>query len=262
MQKTKKSKLTPSNIPYCTHVWNPLAGCSKATEGCDSCWAVNMANRLQGVGIRGYDNVTKGNNWTGNINLIPEKLDAPLNTKKPSVIFVNSMSDLFHKFVSFDFIEKVFNVIKDCPQHKFIILTKRPERVREFWVTNLRHFSLFDYPNMYLGVSISSEKDLWMLDVLKQIPIDNKIISFEPLLGHIECDLTGIKWVIIGVESGKGMRYCDIVNVQDLVYQSLQLKIPVYVKQVHIWKNGEFKLVKDLNEFPEFTNFQQLPFKL
>lgn len=264
-----------TKIQWAEKVWNPVTGCTKVTAGCKNCYAENIAKRFW-----------KDRKFS-DVQCHDKKLNDPTKIKNPSTIFVTSMGDLFHKDIQGEFILKVFVKMFDNFRHKFIILTKRPERMSEFidelleqmWeigVDNVDKSIPFNeltqskalaleiikeqfLKHIYLGVSISEQKDLWMLDILKQIPVKNKIISFEPLLENIECDLTGISWVIIGAESGMQRRFCDNHWV-DLIQISCKMQnVPIFIKQLHNQKTSK-KLIKDINEFPEHLQIQQYPF--
>jgi protein gp37 len=230
MQKTK--------IQWSEKVWNPVTGCNKVSSGCKNCYAETIANRFW-----------KDRKFT-DVICHHDRLNQPLKLRKPYTIFVNSMSDLFHEKVPFEFMRKVFFQMFKSPKHKFIILTKRPERAKEF----LGSCGDIDYLNhIYLGVSISKNEDLHLLETLKQIPIKNKIVSLEPLLENIECDLTGISWVIIGAESGKNKRACKNEWILNLVNQCKEKNIPCFVKQIH---NTNGNLIKDIKEFPKHLQIQ------
>jgi protein gp37 len=186
-----------SNIEWTDATWNPLAGCSKYSDGCKNCYAMPIAERLRDQGVKGYENGFK-------LTLRPERLDMPLHWKKPRLIFVDSMCDLFHDDVPLEYIQKVFAVMKRANWHIYTILTKRSQRMRGLapyleWL-----------PHIVAGVTIESDKYRSRLDDLKTVPAQMRYLSLEPLLGRIEkLDLTGIDWVIVGGESGTNARPMD-----------------------------------------------------
>lgn len=235
-----------SEISWTEFTWNPVTGCNKISQGCKNCYAEQIANRFW------------GDRKFTDVQCHPKRLNQPLKLKKPSMIFVNSMSDLFHEKVPFEFIRQVYDIMLKTQQHKYIILTKRINRAKNFY---REMNSLNDFPNTFLGVSISLKKDLYMLGGLNNIYdynnniLQNKIVSFEPLLENIECDLKGLSWVIIGAESGKNRRPCQIDWIENLMNQSLKKDIPVFVKQIDL--NGE--LLKEIDKFPSLLQIQQKP---
>jgi protein gp37 len=210
---------TRSSIEWTESTWNPLTGCTKISPGCKHCYAERMARRLQAMGQPNYANGFK-------LTLHPQALDVPLTWKKPQMIFVNSMSDLFHKDVPVDFIEKVFDVMCRAPQHRFQILTKRSERLREL-------SPRLTWPdNVWMGVTVESSDYVCRIDHLRQTGAAVKFISFEPLLSPIpNIDLTDIDWVILGGESGPGARPMPREWVIDIRDQCLAAQVPFFFKQ-------------------------------
>lgn len=201
-----------SDIQWCDATWNPLAGCSKVTSGCTNCYALKMAWRqvnnprspwfASGIAEKVGGKVL----WTGRVATNAAALGHPLKWKKPKRIFVNSMSDLFHDAVPPQFIIRVFDVMRRCPQHTFMILTKRPCNMRWF----LSEFYSAPLPNVWVGVSVERGDKNWRLDILREVPAAVRFVSFEPLLGSVaNCRLDGIDWAIAGCESGHGSRPFD-----------------------------------------------------
>ena len=181
---------TRSGIEWTETTWNPVTGCSKVSPGCAHCYAERMAKRLQAMGVRkyslGFDVATHA-----------DALDEPYRWRRPRLVFVNSMSDLFHPSVPAAFIRAVFATMNEASRHTFQVLTKRPERVRAL------ESRLCWTPNVWLGVSIESERWLERLGTLTATGARTKFLSLEPLLGPIPgLDLSGIDWVIAGGESG------------------------------------------------------------
>ncbi|WP_133825862.1 DUF5131 family protein [Actinomycetospora succinea] len=195
-----------SAIEWTEATWNPTTGCNRISSGCDNCYALVLAKRLKGMGQAKYqtdgDPVTSGPGF--GVSIHPSALDEPRRWKKPRVVFVNSMSDLFHAKVPLDFVKDVFQVIEETPRHTYQVLTKRPSRVRKIadqlpWPSNL-----------WLGTSVESTDVLHRVDDLRSVPAAVKFISAEPLLGSIRTiDLQSIDWLIAGGESGPHFRAAD-----------------------------------------------------
>lgn len=200
-----------SSIEWTDATWNPVTGCTKVSQGCKNCYAETWANRKMGEFSK-----EKNRGFT-DIICHEDKLDIPLKWIKPKKIFVNSMSDLFHEKVPFEFILKVFKVMQECKQHTFQILTKRPERMKEFMN---EYFSTKDYmgnpnPNVWLGVSVEDQKTAnERIPILLQIPAQVRWISAEPLLGEIDINSSmrkqkgyaDLDWAVVGGESGPKAR--------------------------------------------------------
>lgn len=183
-----------SAIEWTNATWNPVTGCTKISPGCKNCYAERMARRLKAMGVPQYRDGFK-------LTLQPEALDIPRRWKKPRLVFVNSMSDLFHEAVPLDFVRRVFDTMADCPQHQFQILTKRPELALEFAP------ELDWSDNVWMGTSVESALYVHRVRTLSLIPARIRFLSVEPLLGPIpRLPLTDIHWVIVGGESGPGAR--------------------------------------------------------
>lgn len=185
-----------SEIEWTEQTWNPVTGCTKVSPGCKHCYAEVMAKRLQAMGARGYES------GFGTVTLLPERLNQPLQRKKPTVYFVNSMSDLFQEAVPFEFIDSVMDVIKLTPHHTYQILTKRAERMREYFEGRVVP------TNAWLGVSVEDQRyGKPRIAELQQIAAKTRFLSVEPLLEDLGVlNLQGIHWVIVGGESGKKAR--------------------------------------------------------
>lgn len=183
-----------SSIEWTDATWNPVTGCTKISPGCKHCYAERMAVRLQAMGQARYSNAF-------HLTLQADVVDAPLRWKKPRRVFVNSMSDLFHRDVPYDYVRRCFAVMAEASQHTFQILTKRPDRAHELSE---------DLPwpnNVWMGTSVETREYLWRIDLLRKIPAKTRFISVEPLLDHIPTiDLCDIHWVIVGGESGPHAR--------------------------------------------------------
>lgn len=181
-----------TTIEWTDKTWNPLRGCSHVSEGCTNCYAATMAHRFSGEG-KPYEGLTRmtphGARWTGEVRLVPDMLDAPLRWREPRMVFVNSMSDLFHEAVPFDYIDQVFAVMAAAKHHIFQVLTKRPERLLEYvrWQTDMTGEGYLNEGNVWLGVSVENQQTAderipWLL----QVPATVRFLSMEPLLGPVE----------------------------------------------------------------------------
>lgn len=209
-----------SKIDWTDYVWNPVTGCSKVSAGCANCYAERHANRFWGE--RKFTDII----------CHEDRLNYPMSIKKPSRIFVNSMSDLFHANVPGEFVEKVIWAITKCPQHQFIILTKRAERMKSF-------FDFYTAPlNLIAGVSVEDQRSAdERIPLLIETDVRYRAISAEPLLGHITLvnlvpsTYQTIDWVIVGGESGPGARAMDEAWAIGLMNECRELGIPFYFKQ-------------------------------
>lgn len=210
---------THSKIEWTEMTWNPVTGCSKVSQGCKYCYAERMAARLKAMGVKHYENGFE-------VALHEDSLETPLKWKKPRVVFVNSMSDLFHESVPLEFIERVFATMTRCPQHTFQILTKRSERLRE--VAN----SLSWPANVWMGVSVEDQRVVFRIEDLKYVPAAVRFLSCEPLIGPLNnLSLNGIHWVIVGGESGPGARPMKEEWVHSILNQCRTNHIPFFFKQ-------------------------------
>jgi len=211
--------MSKTKIEWTESTWNPLSGCTKISPGCNNCYAERFAMRLKACGNPSYVNGFK-------LTLHEHLLELPLRLKKPQTIFVNSMSDLFHKDVPDDFIYKVFDVMKRANWHIFQLLTKRSERLQE------SNQKLSWAPNIWMGVSVENNDYTFRIDCLRKTDAKIKFISFEPLLGPIEnINLQGIDWVIVGGESGHKARPMDPSWVIDIQVKCQEANIPFFFKQ-------------------------------
>ena len=229
-----------TKIEWAQEVWNPVHGCTKVSEACQNCYAEVMAKRLSGMPAskEKYKNGFK-------VTLHPECLDEPFKWKKPRMVFVVSMGDLFHREVPYDFIDKVMEVIRECPQHTFQILTKRPERMAEYF-NDLKRAP----KNVWLGTTCESSKHYDRIDHLRRIksaPV--RFISCEPLLDNMpDIDLDRIDWVIMGGESGACARPTDqhwFRSLRDAVVATHRVKL--FFKQWGAWGEDGVKRSKYAN---------------
>lgn len=226
-----------SHIEWTQMTWNPVRGCTRVSEGCRHCYAERLATRFAGLG-QAYEGLsvmtTSGPRWTNKIRLVPEVLDQPLRWRQARLIFVNSMSDLFHPDVPLEFIQRVFSVMRQCPRHTFQILTKRSERMREL-------APQLSWPeNVWMGVSVEDDSVLHRIVDLQSVPAAVRFLSVEPLIGPIEnLPLEDIHWVIVGGESGPDARPIQHEWVESIYRQCRRNGVPFFFKQ---WGGKKKKL--------------------
>lgn len=230
-----------SKIEWTESTWNPVTGCTKISTGCQNCYAERMAFRLKAMGAKAYSQGFE-------VVLHPESLNLPLKTKKSKVIFVNSMSDLFHEDVPLDFILQIFDVMRQAHWHTFQILTKRSERLKKL-------DSKIDWPpNVWMGVTLETADYKYRINDLRQTGANIKFLSLEPLLSAIpEMNLDNIDWVIVGGESGPGARVMEKEWVLDIKEQCLTQEVPFFFKQwggVNKKKNGRLLLNRTWDGLP------------
>jgi len=240
--------MAQSRIEWTESTWNPLTGCNKISPGCKHCYAERMAKRLHAMGQPNYVNNFK-------LTMHPQALEKPLEWKTPQVIFVNSMSDLFHKDVPLEFIQSVFDVMKRAHWHQFQVLTKRSERLMEL------SSKLEWTDNIWMGVSVENADYTFRIDHLRKTGAKTKFLSVEPLLGPIpKMNLKGINWVIVGGESGPGARPLErewVVGIKD---QCLKAKVPFFFKQwggVQKKKAGRLLDGRTWDEMPKNMNLER-----
>lgn len=211
--------MSNSTIEWTESTWNPLTGCTKISPGCKNCYAERMAKRLKAMGQEKYAHGFK-------LTPHPQVVLDPLKWKKPQIIFVNSMSDLFHKDVSIEFIQAVFKVMREAHWHKFQVLTKRAERLTEL-------NPLIEWgDNIWMGVSVENSDYVFRIDHLRNTGAKTKFLSLEPLLGPLpNLNLAGIDWAIVGGESGPKSRAMKERWVTDIRDQCLASKTPFFFKQ-------------------------------
>lgn len=232
---------TQSNIEWTEATWNPLTGCTKISPGCKHCYAERMAMRLQAMGSANYKNGFE-------LTLHESALAIPLRWSKPRMIFVNSMSDLFHEDVPVEFIQRVFDTMRDARWHTFQVLTKRADRLA-------RLDGDIAWPdNVWMGVSVESERYLPRVDALRHTHARVKFLSLEPLLGPLHnLNLVGIDWVIVGGESGPGARSLDGRWVEEIRDRCIVSNVAFFFKQwggVQKKRNGRLLDGRTWDEFP------------
>lgn len=212
---------TKSRIEWTEHTWNPVIGCTKISAGCKHCYAETLASRLQAMGTPGYEH-----GFT-RIREMPDRLSQPLARGKPTMYFVNSMSDLFHRRVSESFIDRVFEVMREAKWHTFQLLTKRAERLSEY-------ARLHEIPdNVWIGVSVENKRHgVPRISHLQAAPAKTRFLSVEPLLEDVgTLDLRGIAWVIVGGESGIGARPMEPKWVRNVRDQCESQNVDFFFKQ-------------------------------
>lgn len=237
-----------SEIEWTDTTWNPVAGCTAASSGCTNCYAMHMALRLEAMGIEKYQGLARRSGqrtvWTGTINLDEKSLDVPLKWRKPRKIFVNSMSDLFHEKVPFNFVERVWQTMKKTPQHQYQILTKRPERMLEF--TRDRIGTVL--PNVWLGTSVENAETATRIDALSVTPAIIRFISFEPLIASVgDVDLRNIHWAIVGGESGPRARPVKEEWIEEVHSLCQRYETAFFFKQWGTWGKDNKKRSKKAN---------------
>jgi len=210
---------TNSHIEWTDATWNPVTGCTKISPGCKNCYAARLAHRLQAMGQSNYRDGFE-------LTLQPQMLELPLRWKVPKRIFVNSMSDLFHENVPTAYIQQVFATMRQAPWHQYQVLTKRSDRL-------LKLSSELDWaPQIWMGVSIESEKYTQRIDDLRRTAAHVKFLSLEPLLGPLpNLNLRNIDWAIVGGESGPRARPIESRWVTDIRDQCLRANVPFFFKQ-------------------------------
>jgi len=235
--------MAQSSIEWTEMTWNPVTGCTKISTGCKFCYAEIMSKRLQAMGIEKYKDAFK-------VRIHEDQLNIPYTWKSSKVVFVNSMSDLFHKNVPLKFIQKVFKVMNDNPNHVFQVLTKRADRLLEL------HKELKWTHNIWMGVSVENSRVRQRIDLLQQTNAKVKFLSLEPLLGPLyNLDLQNIDWVIVGGESGHNPRPMKVDWVLDIQEQCGNAGVAFFFKQ---WggknKKASGRLLngRTYDEMPEF----------
>ena len=219
-----------SSIEWTDETWNPVTGCTRVSPGCDNCYMFSLYPRLRGMGVPGYETAPD------DVRMLPDRLNAPLRWKRPRLVFVNSMSDLFHERVDYGFITEVFDVMLEANAHVFQVLTKRPGRAAGWW--NLHGRARFGtWPiNVWIGTSVEEQKYAPRLTVLGRIPAAVRFVSAEPLLSELSLcrwleDGT-LHWVIVGGESGGRARGMDPAWAARLQDEARDAGVPFFLKQL------------------------------
>lgn len=241
--------MKPTKIEWAEAVWNPTVGCDKVSSGCKNCYAEVMARRLQAMG-----NPTYKNGFA--FKMVKERLDEPKRNKKPTLYFVNSMSDLFHEKMDESFLDLCMETMRQTPQHQYQILTKRPKRMREYFLSR-------DIPeNVWLGVTVESYHVKHRIDYLRDLKATVKWLSCEPLINDLgKLNLNGIDWVIVGGESGVNARAMKEEWALSIKNQCKTQNIAFFFKQWGTWgsdgirrskkNNGSLLQGKNYKDYPE-----------
>lgn len=240
-----------SKIEWTDATWNPSTGCNKVSEGCKHCYAETMAKRLKAMGTPGYENGFE-------FSLMPDRLEMPKSIKKPTKFFVNSMSDLFHEDMPFEYLDRVLETIIETPRHQYQILTKRENILWEYCKD--KHLP----SNIWLGVTVENRKARRRIDALRHIDAEIRFLSIEPLLEDVgELDLTNIHWVIVGGESGAKARPMKPEWALSIKKQCVEQNVAFFFKQWGTWgadgvkrskkANGRLLVGKEWNEEPEHS---------
>jgi protein gp37 len=203
-----------TGIEWTDKTWNPTTGCNKVSTGCKNCYAEAITERFSASFPNGF-----------NLTLHEDRIEQPKHWRKPSRIFVNSMSDLFHEEVPIDFLFKVFQIMRETPQHIYQILTKRHNRLTQL-ADRLTWSS-----NIWIGVSVESQRHVRRIDALRNVPATVRFLSCEPLLGALKLDLTNIQWVIVGGESGRNHRPIKKKWVEEILQQCQAEEVAFFFKQ-------------------------------
>jgi protein gp37 len=234
--------MSNTKIEWTESTWNPVTGCTKISSGCKNCYAERMAKRLKAMGQANYSHGFE-------LTIHPHVLEHPLKWQKPQVIFVNSMSDLFHEDIPFEFIKQIFDVMTQASWHTFQILTKRSKRLEEV-------SPYLDWPdNVWMGVTVESQAYIDRIESLRKVPAAVRFLSLEPLLSDVHhIDLEEIHWVIVGGESGPGSRPIQKEWVRNIQRQCEDANVPFFFKQwggVNKKKSGRELDGKTYSEMPE-----------
>jgi protein gp37 len=253
---------TNSSIEWTEATWNPVVGCTILSPGCTNCYAMRMARRLEAMGQPKYTGTTRVSGgrpkWNGVVRMDEESLKLPSSWKTGRMIFVNSMSDLFHDEVPLQFIQRVFATMKETRQHSYQILTKRAKRLAEL-------SEKLEWPeNVWMGVSVENADYLRRIDHLRETDAKIKFLSVEPLLGPLgEMDLSGIDWVIVGGESGPGARPMDSTWVRSIRDQCINAGVAFHFKQwggVNKKKGGRILDGRKWDQFPASVPVAEIAF--
>ena len=223
----------PSTIEWTDETWNPVTGCTRVSPGCDNCYMFALYPRLTAMGVPGYEGDPR------QVRLLPDRLESPMRWGKPRHVFVNSMSDVFHPQVPFEFVCRIFDVMRrasDQRGHTFQVLTKRPGRAVAWWGKFRSDFDDTWPPNVWIGTSVEAQQYAPRISVLARLPAPVRFVSAEPLLEAVDLsrwlDSGDVQWVIAGGESGMSARPMDMDWVRDLRDQSLNAGVAFFLKQL------------------------------
>ena len=235
----------PTTIEWTNETWNPTSGCTQVSSGCDNCYALRFAERFRGTRghyyERGFD-----------VTIRPKMLERPRRWHTPRLVFVNSMSDLFHVDIPDDYIDQVFSVISAHPQHTFQLLTKRAERMRRYIRSRFSDAAMPS--NLWLGVSVEDNAASWRVPMLLETRPAVRFLSVEPMIGPVDrVALEGVSWVIAGGESGPRHRSMDPRWVRDLRDRCVALGVPFFFKQWHKGETGRLLDGRTWDEMPSHS---------
>ena len=244
-------------IEWTDATWNPATGCTKISDGCDNCYAAAFARRrLKHTYLARRPAVETKENAEDPfaVRLWPERLGQPERWSRPRMIFVNSMSDLFHKDIPQEFVRRIFEVMLTCDRHIYQVLTKRPARAAAFWASHCEELGHTEIPShIWLGTSIENQRVAYRRSHLIRVPAAVRFLSCEPLLGPLKLDLEGIHWVIVGGESGPNHRPMESSWTRTIREQCQRESVPFFFKQ---WggrtpkAGGRLLDDREWNEFP------------
>lgn len=253
-----------TKIPWTNKTWNIFLGCKKLSAGCKKCYALRMAIRLRKIAstAEDYKRILGKNEWNNNAIFRYQLLNQPKRWKKPYLIFVCAMNDLFFERIPFHWIQRVFAVMTKQDHHIYQVLTKRPERALQYFKYINGSFSCIPYiikENIWFGVTVENQDEVYRIDILKKIPALVRYISIEPMLSEINIEKHlkdgKIQWVIIGSEAGPGARPLKIEWVQSLIDQCHRHNVKVFIKKIIINKTiiefSELPKSLQLREYPE-----------
>lgn len=249
-----------TNIEWTDSTWNPTRGCDNISPGCKNCYAERFAERFRGVSGHPYE--------AGfDIRTVPSKVDAPFSWKRPRRIFVNSMSDLFHRDIPVSYLRSVCDTMLEAHWHTYQILTKRADYMKDILLSDL-FADVVHAAHIWWGVSVEDRRyGNPRIEYLRRAMVRNSFLSVEPLLEDLgDLNLSGIGWVIVGGESGPGARPCNTVWVREIVAQCKAANVPVFVKQLgaHVIQNGERRIKRDkkggdMDEWPHDLRVREFP---
>lgn len=240
--------MAETRIEWTDTTWNPVAGCKIMSAGCTNCYAMQMARRLEAMGVQKYSGLTRKSGkrtiWNNKVRLDEAALSIPLRWRKPRNVFVNSMSDLFHEKVPDSFILKVWDVMGQTPHHNYQILTKRPDRMAEVVAEKIGS----TLPNVWLGTSVENSDVTSRVAELQGVPAAVRFISFEPLIGSVgDINLKDIHWAIVGGESGPSARPIREEWIDEIHYLCKQFDTAFFFKQWGTWGADNKKRSKKAN---------------
>lgn len=249
-----------SAIEWTDSTWNPVTGCTRVSAGCDNCYALTLAHvRLRDTYLKRPPVIDTPDNREDPfaVRMWPERLGQPAQWKDSRMIFVNSMSDLFHKDIPESYIREIFSVMLKVSRHTYQVLTKRPGRAASFWNRNREYFGLEEIPShVWIGTSVESQEVHYRVRQIRQVPAAVRFLSCEPLLDSLTLDLDGIHWVIVGGESGAGCRPMNPDWVRSIQQQCENVSVPFFFKQ---WGGRTPKAGGRLLDGNEWSQYPVIP---